>query len=212
MNAGSQSLDHSFHNADNFAIAQIPGPRRVFAYKAGQTVYAAGDSIGNCYQVATGAVRIYHLLSDGRRQVVSFYLPGEIFGFEAGPQHRLFAEAATETGLVVFGRRRMEKHSGELLALALASMASAQQHLLMIGRQRAVGRLAAFLIDLCERQGGGRQLRLPMVRQDIADYLGLSMETVSREITKLRKQGVIALRKRGLIDISKPDALRLLCS
>ncbi|MDE3759834.1 helix-turn-helix domain-containing protein [Sinorhizobium meliloti] len=212
MNAGSQFLDHSFHRADNFAAAEIPGPRLVFTYKAGRSVYAAGDSIDNCYQVVTGAVRSYHLLSDGRRQVVSFYLPGEIFGFEAGSEHRLFAEATTDTGLVVFGRRRIQQHSGELLALALAGMASAQQHLLMVGRKRAVERVAAFLIDLCERQGGGRHLRLPMVRQDIADYLGLSMETVSREITKLRKQGVIALRETRAIDISKPEALRLLCT
>ncbi|RVN63665.1 transcriptional regulator, partial [Sinorhizobium meliloti] len=76
----------------------------------------------------------------------------------------------------------------------------------------AVERIAAFLVDLCERQGGGRQLRLPMSRQDIADYLGLTIETVSRVVTKLKERSLIALRDARTIDIMKPDALRSLCN
>ncbi|RVJ66360.1 helix-turn-helix domain-containing protein, partial [Sinorhizobium medicae] len=161
---------------------------------------------------STGAVRVYRLLSDGRRQVVSFHLPGEMFGFEAGPNHSFFAEAITATTLAVFGRRHMQERSRELLALALTGMARAQQHLLVIGRQCAVERIAAFLVDLCERQGGGRQLRLPMSRQDIADYLGLTIETVSRVVTKLKERSVIVLRDARTIDIVRMDALRLLCN
>ncbi|MDX0451838.1 helix-turn-helix domain-containing protein, partial [Sinorhizobium medicae] len=88
----------------------------------------------------------------------------------------------------------------------------AQQHLLVIGRQCAVERIAAFLVDLSERQGGGRQLRLPMSRQDIADYLGLTIETVSRVVTKLKERSVIVLRDARTIDIVRMDALRLLCN
>ncbi len=171
-----------------------------------------GDLNDKCYQVSTGAVRIYRLLSDGRRQVVSFHLPGEMFGFEAGSNHSFFAEAITETTLAIFGRRNMQERSRELLALALTGMARAQQHLLVIGRQCAVERIAAFLVDLCERQGGGRQLRLPMSRQDIADYLGLTIETVSRVVTKLKERSLIALRDARTIDIMKPEALRSLCN
>ncbi|RVJ49050.1 helix-turn-helix domain-containing protein, partial [Sinorhizobium meliloti] len=109
------------------------------------------------------------------------------------------------------GRRHMQERSRELLALALTGMARAQQHLLVIGRQSAVERIAAFLVDLCERQGGGRQLCLPMSRQDIADYLGLTIETVSRAVTKLKVRSVIALRDARTIDIVRLEALRSLC-
>ncbi|MQV62768.1 cyclic nucleotide-binding domain-containing protein, partial [Sinorhizobium meliloti] len=154
--------------AEQLGPAPIPRPHLVATYKPGRVIYAQGDLNDKCYQVSTGAVRIYRLLSDGRRQVVSFQLPGEMFGFEAGSNHAFFAEAITETTLAIFGRRNMQERSRELLALALTGMARAQQHLLVIGRQCAVERIAAFLVDLCERQGGGRQLRLPMSRQDIA--------------------------------------------
>ncbi|MBB4184350.1 CRP/FNR family nitrogen fixation transcriptional regulator [Sinorhizobium terangae] len=135
-----------------------------------------------------------------------------MFGFEAGTKHRFFAEAITETRLAAFGRRLMQEHSGELLALALTGMARAQEHLLVLGRQCAMERIAAFLLDLSDRQGGIRELRLPMSRQDIADYLGLTIETVSRVVSKLKDKSVIALRDARTVDIVRADALRLLCS
>ncbi|MCA1370418.1 helix-turn-helix domain-containing protein [Bradyrhizobium sp. BRP14] len=208
MYAAAQPKEH----AEDVALTQIAGPHLVATYRAGREIYAEGDLIEKCYQVSTGAVRVYRLLSDGRRQVVSFHLPGEMFGFEPGLSHCFFAEAITETTLAVFGRRQMQERSRDLLALALTGMARAQQHLLVIGRQCAVERIAAFLVDLCERQGGGRQLRLPMSRQDIADYLGLTIETVSRVVTKLKERSVIVLRDARTIDIMKPDALRSLCN
>ncbi|MCA1408249.1 helix-turn-helix domain-containing protein [Ensifer sp. IC3342] len=198
--------------AEDVAPTQIAGPHLVATYRAGREIYAEGDLIEKCYQVSTGAVRVYRLLSDGRRQVVAFHFPGEMFGFEAGLSHCFFAEAITETTLAVFGRRQMQERSRDLLALALTGMARAQQHLLVIGRQCAVERIAAFLVDLCERQGGGRQLRLPMSRQDIADYLGLTIETVSRVVTKLKERSVIVLQDARTIDIMKPDALHSLCN
>ncbi|MFQ6242304.1 helix-turn-helix domain-containing protein [Sinorhizobium meliloti] len=211
MYAAAQAKPQSFE-AGHLGPAPISGPHLVATYKAGREIYAQGDLNDKCYQVTTGAVRVYRLLSDGRRQVVSFLLPGEMFGFEAGSNHSFFAEAITATTLAVFGRRHMQERSRELLALALTGMARAQQHLLVVGRQCAVERIAAFLVDLCERQGGGRQLRLPMSRQDIADYLGLTIETVSRVVTKLKERSVIALRDARTIDIMKPDALRSLCN
>ncbi|ABR64869.1 helix-turn-helix domain-containing protein [Sinorhizobium medicae] len=211
MYAAAQVKPKSFE-AEHLGPAPISGPHLVATYKAGREIYAQGDLSDKCYQVSTGAVRVYRLLSDGRRQVVSFHLPGEMFGFEAGPNHSFFAEAITATTLAVFGRRHMQERSRELLALALTGMARAQQHLLVIGRQCAVERIAAFLVDLSERQGGGRQLRLPMSRQDIADYLGLTIETVSRVVTKLKERSVIVLRDARTIDIVRMDALRLLCN
>ncbi|TCN28293.1 helix-turn-helix domain-containing protein [Sinorhizobium americanum] len=212
MYAASQPAVQSFQPSDSATGASIPGPHLVATYKPGREIYAEGDAVEKCYQVATGAVRIYRLLSDGRRQVVSFHLAGEMFGFEAGARHRFFAEAITETRLAVFGRRPMQEYSRELLALALAGLARAQEHLLVIGRQCAVERIAAFLLDISYRQGDVRQLKLPMSRQDIADYLGLTIETVSRVMTRLKERGLIGLRDARTVDITKPDALRSLCS
>ncbi|AFL52418.1 CRP/FNR family nitrogen fixation transcriptional regulator [Sinorhizobium fredii] len=211
MYAASNLTEQRFAQSHGLSGAQLPGPHLVSSYKAGRAVYAEGDAIDKCYQVATGAVRVYRLLSDGRRQVVSFHLPGEMFGFEAGSNHRFFAEAITETRLAVFGRRSMHERSQELLDIALAGMARAQEHLLVLGRQCAVERIAAFLADLSDRQGGVRQLRLPMSRQDIADYLGLTIETVSRVMTKLKERSVIALRDARTVNIMRLDALRSLC-
>jgi len=210
MYAAAQAKHQSIE-VEHLGPAAISRPHPFATYKPGREIYAQGDLNDKCYQVTTGAVRVYRLLSDGRRQVVSFLLPGEMFGFEAGSHHSFFAEAITETTLAVFGRRHMQERSRELLALALTGMARAQQHLLVIGRQCAVERIAAFFVDLCERQGGGRQLRLPMSRQDIADYLGLTIETVSRVVTKLKERSVIALRDARTIDIVRLEALRSLC-
>jgi len=211
MYAAAQAKPQSIE-AEHLGPAPIAGPHLVATYKPGREIYAQGDLNDKCYQVSIGAVRVYRLLSDGRRQVVSFHLPGEMFGFEAGSNHSFFAEAITETTLAVFGRRHMQERSRELLALALTGMARAQQHLLVIGRQCAVERIAAFLVDLCERQGGGRQLRLPMSRQDIADYLGLTIETVSRVFAKLRSAGLIKLRSIRCVEIKKLEALRGYCA
>ncbi|PTM94202.1 helix-turn-helix domain-containing protein [Mycoplana dimorpha] len=212
MFAATRPADRSLAELDTVADIRIPGPHLVATYKAGKEIYAEGDNVDKCYQVVVGAVRVCRLLADGRRQVVSFHLAGEMFGFEAGNKHRFFAEAITETRLGVFGRRPMQEHSRELLDLALLGMARAQEHLLVIGRQCAVERMAAFLMDLSGRLGGLRQVKLPMSRQDIADYLGLTIETVSRVMTKLRERSVIALHDARTIEIRKPDALRQLCN
>ena len=212
MYAASQPAEQSFQPSDSLTSASIPGPHLVATYKSGREIYAEGDTVEKCYQVATGAVRVYRLLADGRRQVVSFHLAGEMFGFEAGVEHRFFAEAITETRLAVFVRRSIQEYSRELLALALSGLARAQQHLLVVGRQCAVERIAAFLLDLSNRQGGVRQLRLPMSRQDIADYLGLTIETVSRAMTKLKERSVITLRDARTVEIVRPDALCSLCN
>ncbi|APO70226.1 nitrogen fixation transcriptional regulator FixK (plasmid) [Rhizobium gallicum] len=201
----------SFVMPENVARAQFPGAHLVVTYKGGRVIYAEGDSVDKCYQVCVGAVRVYGLISDGRRQVVSFHLAGETFGFEATSKHRFFAEAIAETRIIAFARRPMQEHSPELLALALDGMKRAQEHLLVIGRQCAVERVAAFLMDLSDRLGGVRQIRLPMSRQDIADYLALTIETVSRAMTELKERKVIALRHVRTVDIIKPDALRSLC-
>ncbi|MDW9646550.1 cyclic nucleotide-binding domain-containing protein [Sinorhizobium meliloti] len=139
MYAAAQAKPQSIE-AEHLGPAPISRSLLSALSSQGREIYAQGDLNDRCYQVSTGAVRVYRLLSDGRRQVVSFHLPGEMFGFEAGSNHSFFAEAITETTLAVFGRRHIQERSRELLALALTGMARAQQHLLVIGRQCAVAR------------------------------------------------------------------------
>ncbi|MER9138166.1 helix-turn-helix domain-containing protein [Mesorhizobium sp. M0830] len=179
-------------------------------YPAGAEIYAQGESAGALYQVEFGAVRIYRLLADGRRQISAFHLAGETFGFEAGTTHHFFAEAINATSVRVFRTASGVDISRQLLPLALKGLTRAQEHLLVLGRQNAIERIAAFLVDMAERQGGLRQVELPMSRMDIGDYLGLTIETVSRVFTRLKDKGVIRLLNLRSIEIVRQDVLQIM--
>lgn len=176
-------------------------------FPAGSEIYAQGEKCGNLYQVEFGAVRIYRLLSDGRRQISAFHLAGEVFGFEADKSHHFFAEAICATGIRVLGPSASHVVA-ELLPLALQSLMRAQEQLLVLGRQNSVERVAAFFLEMSERQGGLPQVELPMSRLDIADYLGLTIETVSRVFSKLRLKGVIRLPSVRTVEIVKLQTLQ----
>ncbi|TSE13317.1 cyclic nucleotide-binding domain-containing protein [Mesorhizobium intechi] len=180
----------------------------VMFFPASSEIYAQGEKAGAFYQVEFGAVRIYRLLADGRRQISAFHLAGETFGFEAGTTHHFFAEAINATGVRVFRVTGGADMSHQLLPLALKGLTRAQEHLLVLGRQNAIERVAAFLVDMVERQGGLRQVELPMSRVDIGDYLGLTIETVSRVFTRLKDKGVIRLLNLRSVEILKQDVLQ----
>jgi CRP/FNR family nitrogen fixation transcriptional regulator len=173
-------------------------------------IYAQGERAGPIYRIEFGAVRIYRLLADGRRQVVAFHISGETFGFEAGREHSFFAEAIVQTALTMVDLDQDGRYSQDLMALALRSMVRAQEHLLVVGKQSALEKLAVFLVDLADRQGGLDLIDIPMTRTDIGDYLGMTIETVSRSLSKLRDVGVLRLRSTRCIEILKPEKLRQL--
>jgi CRP/FNR family nitrogen fixation transcriptional regulator len=174
---------------------------------AGCEIYSQGDKAGSIYQVVFGAVRVYRLMRDGRRQISAFCLAGETFGFEEDDTHRFFAEAISATGLRKIPLAQCEDMTGELLPLALHSLIRTQDHLLVLGRQAAAERVAAFLVDMAQRQGRANQIDLPMPRMDIGDYLGLAIETVSRVFSSLREMGIIRLHGLRGVEIVKWDAL-----
>lgn len=176
-------------------------------FPAGTEIYAQGEKAGPLYQVEFGAVRVYRLLADGRRQISAFHMAGETFGFEADTTHHFFAEAINATGIRVCKVVSAADMSRQLLPLALKGLVRAQEHLLVLGRQNAIERVAAFLVDMAERQGGLRQVELPMSRMDIGDYLGLTIETVSRVFTRLKDKGVIRLLGLRSLEILKQDVL-----
>ena len=173
-------------------------------FPAGKEIYAQGEACGNLYKVEFGGVRVYRLLSDGRRQISAFHLAGETFGFEADKTHHFFAEAICATGIRILRSRSVQDELAvELFPMALQSLVRAQEHLLVLGRQNSVERVAAFLIEMSERQGGLAQIELPMSRTDIADYLGLTIETVSRVFSRLKQKGVIRLPTLRSVEIVK---------
>ncbi|WP_378941993.1 helix-turn-helix domain-containing protein [Mesorhizobium sp. ANAO-SY3R2] len=182
-----------------------PQPLHFFA--AGTEIYGQNELAGCIYQVEFGAIRIYRLLADGRRQISSFHLPGETFGLEVDDRHHFCAEAISNCGIRKFSLASHPEMSGELLSLALQSLGRAQDHLLVLARQAACERVGAFLLELAERQGGTNMIELPMSRMDIGDYLGLTIETVSRIFSKLKEQGIIRLPSLRCIEIMNWDAL-----
>lgn len=183
-------------------------PRPVTFHASGSEIYAQGEKSGSLYRIESGAVRIYRLLTDGRRQVVAFHVQGEIFGFEAWGCRSFYAEAIVPTGLTPIEAEGTEIHRGELMALALRSMIRAQEHLLVVGRQSALEKLAVFLVDLDRRQGDVGIIDLPMTRTDIGDYLGMTVETVSRSMSRLREKGIVRLKNARCIEIVRRDKLQ----
>ena len=185
--------------------------------KARSYLYHEGDQVEWVYQVTSGVVRLARLLADGRRQVIAFGYPGDIVGFPSQGAHHTNCEALTETTLQPYRRACLE--SGEcdpelhrsLLQAALREISAMQDHFMMLGRKSATEKVASFLSVLAERVGedlGGYKLfKLPMSRSDIADFLGLTTETVSRTFTQLRKSKIIAIENIHTIVILRPTAV-----
>ena len=141
--------------------------------------------------------------------------PGEVFGLEASAAHRFSAEAVVDTRLdvlsraAVYGRAaRDPDYARSLWAMTGAHLDRAQEHMLLLGRKTAVERVAAFLLDMAERSGPAQVVELPMGRQDIADFLGLTMETVSRTLTQLERQGAITMPSARRVALTDPAELR----
>ena len=178
-----------------------------------QPIYAEGDAADGVYKVVSGAVRAVRLLADGRRQIADFYLPGDAFGVELGERRRAAAEALGETTLLVTRRASLAARpdQGGLWRLALSELQRSQDHVLTLGRRSASERVASFLLEIAERLDAGRAFDLPMSRQDMADYLGLTIETVSRTLTQLQADGLVSLNGTRHVRLPRPGALAELC-
>ena len=179
-------------------------------------VYGEGEPAEYLYQVISGAVRTYRTLDDGRRQICAFSLPGDIFGVEAGDAHLSAAEAVTDAQVLVvkrssiLARAEHEKDlAKQLWTLTVRELQRAQQHSLVLIKN-AEERVAGFLLEMAGRCSSGAAIELPMSRQDIADYLGLTIETISRTFTQFVQSGVIALETSRRIQFCDRAALRRL--
>lgn len=169
-------------------------------------IYAQEDPAQSVYQVVSGAVRTLSHTDDGRRIIHGFHLPGEIFGLEREKLHLCSAEAVCDARLVRCGRARLQALADEDLRAAeamwwwlLLSRDRTAERLHFLTRANAIDKVADFLIDIARRTGSDGRIELPMSRYDIADYLGLSPETVSRAFSALRDKGLIACRGRTVV-------------
>ncbi len=177
-------------------------------------IFGEGDPADCVYKVVAGAVRSMRILSDGRRQIAEFYLPGDVFGVELGAMRRSAAETLTDAVVVVARRSTLMAeldHSERLWRHALAELQRCQDHVLTLGRRSAAERVASFLLELAGRLGQVDEVTLPMSRQDIADYLGLTIETVSRTLTQLQADGLIKVDGCRRVRLVRRAALAELC-
>jgi len=193
----------------------------VVSFAAGQEVVGEGDPTESFFLVMRGLFRAVKFTRDGRRQVFAFYLPGDICGLEPGPTHKLSVEAVDRAAMAVLPRQacrlRMDvdpRLNAALFEVATRALTLSIDHMLMIGRSSAEERLAWFLMMIRSRLGpfGANVVELAMQRQDIADYLGLTIETVSRTFTQFRERGLITLPRKRRVEILRLDALRRLAS
>jgi len=178
---------------------------------AGETVFDEGDDAVYFYKLLTGSLRLVKVVADGHRQICDFYLPGDLVGFSNAAEHEFSAEAIQDCTLVRYRRRDTDTliktdavFACELQALTAKGLSSAYAHMVRLCHRSAHDRLAWFLLAMAERsQSADGWIALPMTRIDIADYLGMAHETVSRAFTQLKKAGVIVeptLNRIKLVD------------
>lgn len=205
----------------------VPGPGRQHSrivkspnrknQGTGTHLFREGDPANSIYEIVSGVFRLTRVLDDGRRQVIAFGFPGDIIGFPKGDCHQTDCEALTAAEVVVHCRHVLETVHGDykthqrLLNAAIREISAMQDHFMMLGRKSAKEKVASFLVTLAERNGtpngGYTSFSLPMSRTDIADFLGLTVETVSRTLTRLRKQNLIALENPQTVLIRDMRAL-----
>jgi CRP/FNR family nitrogen fixation transcriptional regulator len=193
---------------------ELMGAPTSFARNA--EIYGENEPADCLYKVVSGTVRTYKVLTDGRRQIGAFYLPGDMFGLETGGKHAFSAGAITEAKVLVIRRSTVialaTRDSGvarQLWMLTGRELERVQDHILLL-IQTAQERVAGFLLEMAKRVPAGNEVELPMSRQDIADYLGLTIETVSRTLTQLENSATIALPTSRRIVLRNRAALRRL--
>lgn len=185
-----------------------------------QPIFHEGDAVKRVFMLAHGSLKIYTLLADGRRQITGFMFPGDFLGISIDDEYAFTAEALVKSELWWFTREAFDrfvetnsKVERELYRLAAHELAAAQAQMVLLGRKTAAERLASFFLSLLERQElvdchTHREFDLPMSRLDIADYLGLTKETVSRMLAHLRDRKLIRLASQDRIEILDRDGLK----
>jgi CRP/FNR family transcriptional regulator, nitrogen fixation regulation protein len=197
----------------------MPPPRinfSEFRYEKDEQIFGENEPADYVYQVTFGAVRSYKLLVDGRRQIGAFHLAGDIFGLENAAVHRFTAEAIVDTKVRLVKRQTLELIAEkdvlvarDLLNTTATRLEHAEDHMLLLGRKTALERVATFLLEMDKRLTTAGFFALPMNRRDIADYLGLTLETVSRALRQLDERGILGFLSCNQRQIVLLDRKRL---
>jgi CRP/FNR family nitrogen fixation transcriptional regulator len=189
----------------------------VARFEKNRSIYFEGDEAEHCYKVRSGTVRLCKVTEDGRRQIAAFLTAGDLFGWTDRDVYNFSAEAVTDVVLEKFSRARIEEAvkanpglGRRVLGVLSGQLASAHEHLLLLGRMTAAERIAAFLLDLVRRQHGAASIELTMCRKDVADYLGLTVETVSRTMSALKRKGIIAFTEPEHVELRQNTTLERL--
>jgi len=206
------SLAASHQLGDSIDLMGAP-----MSFARNEEIYGEREPAEYLYKVISGTVRIYKILSDGRRQIQAFHLAGDVFGFELDDEHAFSAEAICDSRILV-GKRsavmalaaRDNGVARQLLALTTRELHRVQGHVMLLVKT-AQERVVSFLLEKAGRSDG-EAVELPMSRQDIADYLGLTIETVSRTLTSLESASAIALPSSRRIVLRNQAALSRLAS
>jgi CRP/FNR family transcriptional regulator len=205
---------------DAATLANLRGLGTMQRLEPGQPIFHEGDAVKRVFMLVNGSLYIYTLLADGRRQITGFMFPGDFLGISIDDEYAFTAEALVKSELWWFTRDAFDqfvetnpKVERELYRLAAHELAAAQAQMVLLGRKTAAERLASFFLSLLERQElvdcqTHTEFDLPMSRLDIADYLGLTKETVSRMLAHLRDRKLIRLASQDRIEILDRDGLK----
>lgn len=188
------------------------------AYRAGDLVFREGDRAEHVFNITEGMVMAFKLLGDGRRQVLGFLFKGDFVGLVGGAEHGFGVQALTHVSVCRFPRPAFRRFllerpdlEDELLSRASDDLVAARDHVTLLGRKSATERVTSFLLGMAEREarlGGAPDLAfLPMTRADMADFLGLTLETVSRVLSSLKRQRIIELLPHNIIRLSQRERL-----
>lgn len=197
-------------------VAEKPEKGKVFSYHHRALILDEGDAASSVYEVLEGGVILFKLLPDGRRQIIEVLGVGDVFGLSATDVSDVAAEALTAVRVVVYDKRTIDTEAplrDRLFARLRQQMCALHDHALLLGRKSAQERVATFIMRLVPNRGGfacagpvkgegATRVDLAMTRQEIADYLGLTIETVSRAFSSLRRDGVIAYDKQDSVEIA----------
>ncbi len=215
---GSVDTSHRYTSSTANALSDgiFSGPTRTV--EAREHLFCEGDQASHVYQVEIGHVCISRMLPDGRRQVIDFAYPGDIIGLGAIVTHAASAQATTKTRVRCIPMAKLHDIAARNIALSRklyealsCELLAAREHLFTVSQCTAAERVASFLLALSRRNArrgeDPAEIVLPMTRTDIADFLGLTIETISRTFSKFRADGLIDIEHCVLVTIVDPDAL-----
>ena len=197
------------------ALAVLESLGTIRRYRRCDEIYSQNDPVSCYYHLVSGAARRFSTQPDGRRQIVDFLLPSDYFGFSSRSEHSFSVEAIVDDTLIA---RYPRAHIDALIdsdpriarllpALTAQEIWRLQQRILVLGRITAQEKIKAFLLEMAERLSDGRdRIVLPMSRYDVADYLAISVETVSRALTLLKQRGTIKLAGTRRVQLVDHDA------